>query len=220
MISSIILIISLQHESVTVALPATSPSNCRRSVKEFAKEPCLGRRTADGPFVYETYAEIGAKVDKMGSALAANGVKPKDAVGVIGPNSPEWMITMQGCNHQNVMCVPLYDALGANTVEFILQHSGACAIFAEASKLNVLTEVLSAIRGQVKLVGYWGKASDDVKQVLRGTISPIQASIFSHAHVSLVFFYEPLEQRNALLLTNLNYYFSFLIPVRRSLALA
>jgi len=138
----------------------------RRSVKEFGDKPCLGKRTNDGPFVYETYTEIGAKVDKIGSALAANGVKPKDAVGVIGPNAPEWMMIMQGCNHQNAICVPLYDTLGANAVEFILKHSGATAAFAEASKMKVLAEALPSVKGQVKFVGYWGQASEDVKKTI------------------------------------------------------
>ena len=148
---------------LTVSPPPPCP--CRKSVQDFADKPCLGRRTDDTPFVYETYAEVGAKVDKIGSALAANGIKPKDAVGVIGPNAPEWMVIMQGCNHQNAMCVPLYDTLGANAVEFILKHSGATAAFAEASKMKVLAEALPAVKGQVKFVGYWGEAAEDVKKV-------------------------------------------------------
>lgn len=35
---------------------------------------------------------------QVGSALLDLGVKPKDRVGVIGANCPEWMLTMQGCN--------------------------------------------------------------------------------------------------------------------------
>lgn len=35
---------------------------------------------------------------QAGSALLDLGVKPKDRVGVIGANCPEWMLTMQGCN--------------------------------------------------------------------------------------------------------------------------
>lgn len=35
---------------------------------------------------------------QVGSAFLDVGLKPRDRVGVIGSNCPEWMITMQGCN--------------------------------------------------------------------------------------------------------------------------
>lgn len=31
---------------------------------------------------------------------------------------------LQACNHNTVYCVPLYDVLGDNTVEYIIEHSG------------------------------------------------------------------------------------------------
>lgn len=51
------------------------------------------------PLHCQTYACAGmAFVLQVGSALLDLGVKPKDRVGVIGANCPEWMLTMQGCN--------------------------------------------------------------------------------------------------------------------------
>ena len=67
----------------------------RKSVEEYGNRKCLGKRSGEGPFEWLTYAEVGKKVNDMGSALAGSGLNPKQAVGVIGSNSPEWMIAMQ-----------------------------------------------------------------------------------------------------------------------------
>ena len=44
----------------------------------------------------------------------------------------------QACNRQNLFCVPLYDSLGENAVQFILEHSTASAVFVAADKLAPL----------------------------------------------------------------------------------
>lgn len=70
-----------------------------RSVELYADRPCLGSRTVvDGQaqgFTYITYAEAGAQVGNIGSAMKAVGVNAHDRAGVFGANSPEWMIALQ-----------------------------------------------------------------------------------------------------------------------------
>ena len=64
---------------------------------------------------------------------------------------------MQACNRQGYFCVPLYDSLGENAVEFIISHSGASALFASADKLPTLAKALPKLaRGQVSTIVYWG----------------------------------------------------------------
>lgn len=52
----------------------------------------------------------------MGTALILMGIVQGDRVGVIGPNCPEWMLSMQAINKTGAICVPLYDSLGENAV--------------------------------------------------------------------------------------------------------
>ncbi len=35
----------------------------------------------------------------------------------------------QACNRQSVYCVPLYDTLGENAIEYIINHSGGWWVF-------------------------------------------------------------------------------------------
>ena len=54
-------------------------------------------QTADGfgDYVYATYKETEVTVKDIAAAIASQGVKRGDKVGVFGANCPEWMITMQ-----------------------------------------------------------------------------------------------------------------------------
>lgn len=40
-------------------------------------------------------------------------------------------ILPQACNRQNLYCVPLYDSLGENAIEFIINHSETSAVFVQ-----------------------------------------------------------------------------------------
>jgi hypothetical protein len=57
-------------------------------------------------------------------------------------------------------CVPLYDSLGENAVEYIINHSEAVVTFAEAKKLPNLAKAAKGVAGQLKHVVYWGGAAD------------------------------------------------------------
>lgn len=66
-------------------------------------------------------------MDALGAALTAVGIGAGDRVGIYGANSPTWMKAMQACNRQSAWCIPLYDTLGENAIEYIVNHAeGMC----------------------------------------------------------------------------------------------
>ena len=75
------------------------------------------------------------------------------------------LLVVQACNHQNLKCVPLYDTLGENAVEFIMNHSEATGAFCQGSKLKTLTAGLQAVKSNIKLLAYWGETTEDAKKV-------------------------------------------------------
>ncbi|GBF96698.1 hypothetical protein Rsub_09440, partial [Raphidocelis subcapitata] len=144
-----------------------------RSCKQFSGLPALGHRPigpdgAAGDFAWLTYGETGERVARLASALAGFGLAAKDRVAVYGANSPEWMMAMQACNRMSYECVPLYDSLGENAIEFILRHSEAAAVFVAGGKAGKLAAALGEIKAKegeegealVKSVIYWGDAPD------------------------------------------------------------
>jgi len=143
----------------------------QNSVKEYAARPCLGvrKKQADGtvgPFEFETYAEVGKRVENVASALAHVGLVAQGRVGVYGPNAPEWMIAMQACNRMSLYCVPLYDSLGENAVEYIVTHSESTVVFASAAKVPTLVKSLDAIKDKVTTIVIWGDVDGKAVQAV------------------------------------------------------
>jgi len=142
-----------------------------RSVRLYPENPCIGRRLkgedgAAGDYQWLSYREVSEKVAMLSSGLEAEGVASQDAVGVFGANCPEWMIAMQACNRANAKCVPLYDTLGENAVEYILNHAECKAVFVASNKLGNLLKSKGNM-ATIKVIVYWGTASEEDQAALK-----------------------------------------------------
>mmetsp|Transcript_9256 Transcript_9256/g.16316 ORF Transcript_9256/g.16316 Transcript_9256/m.16316 type:complete len:660 (-) Transcript_9256:759-2738(-) len=132
-----------------------------RSAEKYADNKCLGSRTAGsdgkvGPFSFRTYSQVSQEVTELASGLRAIGVQPKQRVGILGPNCASWMVAMQACNRMSMHCVPLYDSLGENAIEFIINHSEAVVAFVDTAKMPGLVKALDHTHAVLKTVVYWG----------------------------------------------------------------
>ena len=130
------------------------------SVKEFGDEPCLGQRYNDGPFQWMTYSEVMDAATKINSALISEGVEVGTKVGILSGNCQEWMVCMQACNKAGAVCVPLYDTLGENAVEYIVNHAECKVAFISAKKVEVMLKTKGKVPTITTLV-YWGDVSDE-----------------------------------------------------------
>ncbi|KAK9667417.1 hypothetical protein RND81_14G254800 [Saponaria officinalis] len=110
-----------------------------KSVDKFPSNPMLGRRQIvdgkAGPYEWLTYKEVFESAARIGSAISSCGVTPGGRCGIYGVNCPEWIIAMEACNSQAVCYVPLYDTLGANAVEFIINHAQVSIVFVQEKKI-------------------------------------------------------------------------------------
>lgn len=101
--------------------------------------PCLGHRplVTKSPlkfadtYVWQSYAEIDVRRRAVGSALEKLfsdgtldvGTGELQCVGVWAPNCPEWQIVDFACNAYKKVTVSLYDTLGDDSVEYIINHA-------------------------------------------------------------------------------------------------
>ncbi|PNW73635.1 hypothetical protein CHLRE_13g566650v5 [Chlamydomonas reinhardtii] len=136
-----------------------------QSAAKYPDNQCLGKRVKKengeaGPYVFKSYKEIHTEVANVASALRALGVNPAQRVGVFGANCPEWMVAMQACNRMAMHCVPLYDSLGENAIEYIVNHSEAVAAFVSSEKLPALAKALPKTKATLKVVVYWGAGNE------------------------------------------------------------
>ncbi len=62
---------------------------------------------------------------QLGSLMIHFGLKPSNEsfVGIFARNRPEWTMTEQACNMFSMVLVPLYDTLGKESLNFILEQT-------------------------------------------------------------------------------------------------
>ncbi|KAK4505279.1 hypothetical protein PRZ48_003242 [Zasmidium cellare] len=110
-----------------------------QSVGRVPNGKCLGYRPYDpatktfGKYVWQTYSQVQKRRANFGVGLVAL----HESVGVIGrqygvglwcQNRPEWQITDLACMSQSLYSVSLYDTLGPDAVEYIINHAGLTAV--------------------------------------------------------------------------------------------
>ncbi|KAK6136792.1 hypothetical protein DH2020_029462 [Rehmannia glutinosa] len=132
-----------------------------------------------GAYSWLTYQQVYDATLKIGSAIRRRGVNPVcatsllsgDKCGIYGANCPEWIMAMecvfidlQACNSQAVTYVPLYDTLGANAVEFIINHAEVSIAFVQETKLQPILTCLSKCASNLKTIVSFGKISDKQKE--------------------------------------------------------
>ncbi|KAH6789316.1 long-chain acyl-CoA synthetase 2 [Perilla frutescens var. frutescens] len=137
------------------------------SVKKYSNNQMLGRRQVKdgkaGAYSWLTYQQAYDATLMIGSAIRRRGVYPGDKCGIYGANCPEWIMAMEACNSQAITYVPLYDSLGANAVEFIINHAEVSIAFVQESKLSAILTCLSKCASNLKTIVSFGNISDKQK---------------------------------------------------------
>ncbi|KAF2427138.1 long-chain-fatty-acid-CoA ligase 1 [Tothia fuscella] len=111
---------------------------------------CLGHRPWDpktktfGAYVWENYGEIRERRKNFGSGLVQLHEKygvtdQKYGVGLWCQNRPEWQITDLAAMSQGLFTVSLYDTLGPDTTQYIINHAGLHCV---ATSLNHLPSLI------------------------------------------------------------------------------
>ena len=88
----------------------------------------------------------------------------------------------QACNRQSLYCVPLYDSLGENAVEFTLNHSEASVVFVSAEKLPTLVAALPAVHGGLRALVYWGNPKQEKLDVTHKVWGDSRRGIMMHCN--------------------------------------
>ncbi|XP_034586205.1 long chain acyl-CoA synthetase 1 isoform X2 [Setaria viridis] len=142
-----------------------------------------------GPYLWKSYKEVYDEVLQIGSALQELGVQPGSRIGIYGTNCPQWIVAMQACNGYSLICVPLYDTLGAGAVDYIIDHAEIDVVFIQdkkikeilspncksAKRLKALVAFTSATREQIKEADQIGMKMYSWNEFLKvGKVNPRQ----------------------------------------------
>lgn len=101
------------------------------------KRPFLGTRHGD-TYIWQTYSQVDEQRTLLGSFLcalfdASNGSKN---VGIYAINRAEWVVGEQACNAYSLVTVALYDTLGSDSLEFIVNHAELSVILMSRDKVE------------------------------------------------------------------------------------
>ncbi|XP_045113727.1 long-chain-fatty-acid--CoA ligase 1-like isoform X2 [Portunus trituberculatus] len=103
----------------------------RRGVRESNNGPCLGYREGPGkPYQWLHYNEALLRAKNFGAGLVSLGLPPgpDTFVGIYSQNCPEWILTEQGLYCQSMVIVPLYDTLGPEACNFIINQASITTV--------------------------------------------------------------------------------------------
>ncbi|CAI0406052.1 unnamed protein product [Linum tenue] len=138
------------------------------SVKKYPDSKMLGWREfvngKYGGYQWKTYKQANEEVLRIGSALRASGAEPGCRVGVYGANCPEWTVAMEACAAHSLVCVPLYDTLGPNAVNFIIDHAEVDFVFVQDKKVNELLNPSCNAAGRLKAVVCFTSLTNEHKE--------------------------------------------------------
>lgn len=83
-----------------------------------------------GGYTWETYKQVNQRVSAFGSGvmhlnevLLGNKQLNRWSLGIWSHGRPEWFISEMACNTYNLISVALYDTLGPDAVEYIVNHA-------------------------------------------------------------------------------------------------
>ncbi|XP_065858677.1 long chain acyl-CoA synthetase 4-like [Euphorbia lathyris] len=142
----------------------------RMSVEKYPNNLMLGNREIvngkAGKYVWKTYKQIYDLVIKVGNAIRSCGVEPGGKCGIYGANSSEWIISMEACNAHGLYCVPLYDTLGANAVEYIISHAEVSIAFVEEKKIPELLKTFPGSATYIRTIVSFGKVAPEQREAI------------------------------------------------------
>ncbi|KAF9106199.1 hypothetical protein BGX29_010230 [Mortierella sp. GBA35] len=125
----------------------------QNSVTKYADNDFLGHRPFNtvaqtyGGYTWETYRQINQRVNAFGSGIMhlnevilGNEQLNRWSLGIWSHGRPEWFITEMSCNTYNLVSVALYDTLGADAVEYIVNHADIQIVVASANHIASMLE--------------------------------------------------------------------------------
>ncbi|KAL6640437.1 hypothetical protein ACP70R_021560 [Stipagrostis hirtigluma subsp. patula] len=96
-----------------------------------------------GDYKWMTYGEASTSRTAIGSGLIYHGIPEGARIGLYFINRPEWIIVDHACAAYSYVSVPLYDTLGPDAVQFIVNHATLEVIFCVPQTLSTILSFMA-----------------------------------------------------------------------------
>jgi len=118
-----------------------------RAAKMYPDNNCFGYRPDLGGgnlagFSWTNYMTIYQQCLDLASGVAQLGLPAKSGFGMYSPNCMSFQVVCLGMMSQGFACVPVYDTLGENIVQYEVNHADLPILFVDSSRLASVSKVL------------------------------------------------------------------------------
>ncbi len=129
------------------------------------------QRLVSGSWVDVTSRQVAEEIRSAAKGLIAQGVQPGDRVALLSATRYEWPILDFAILSIGAVTVPIYETSSAEQVQFVLNDSGAVAVFAEtethAGRIEQLRDTLPQLRKVYCIDGAGTAALDELAEAGR-----------------------------------------------------
>ncbi|TVU50843.1 hypothetical protein EJB05_02234 [Eragrostis curvula] len=132
-----------------------------------------------GDYKWMTYGEVSTSRTAIGSGLIYHGIREGARIGLYFINRPEWIIVDHACASYSYVSVPLYDTLGPDAVQFIVNHATVEVIFCVPQTLSTLLSFITQMPCVQLIVVVGG---DDAKMPPAPATTRVQIITFTQLH--------------------------------------
>uniref|UniRef100_A0A4W5RQN6 Arachidonate--CoA ligase n=1 Tax=Hucho hucho TaxID=62062 RepID=A0A4W5RQN6_9TELE len=147
--------------------------------------PCLGSRKPNQPYEWLSYREVADKAECIGSALLHRGHSQTGDkhIGIFSQNRPEWTISELACYTYSLVCVPLYDTLGLEAIEYIIDQAAISTLICDlADKARLILDCVNGKEHTLKTIILMEAFDEEL--VARGQQSGIEILSLKDVEVS------------------------------------
>jgi long-chain acyl-CoA synthetase len=120
--------------SEQAAALTTIPQLCLDAIRRYAKRDALNHKR-EGQWLHINAEAFIRRVRHIALGLVELGIKAGDRVALLSENRPEWSITDLAILSIGAINVPIYTTQAVEQVRFILEDSGARALFVSGRKV-------------------------------------------------------------------------------------
>jgi len=106
----------------------------------------------NGTYKNFTWAEAGQQVRKMAAALNAMGLGKDDKVAILSKNCAHWIMADLAISFAGCVSVPMYPNMTADSIQQILEHSEAKAVF--FGKLDGADQMRKGVPEHLMVIGF------------------------------------------------------------------
>ena len=96
----------------------------------------------NGERIVLTYERLNDDINRFARALRSLGLRRKDKVALISPNSIEFLVSLYGCMKGGFIVVPINYLLNLVDIVYILNHAEVCTLIVEDSLTPMIDKIL------------------------------------------------------------------------------